>query len=41
MKYAKPETETAKLVTRIIESRFQKGFIFLLDGFRFIAITAY
>jgi hypothetical protein len=42
MKYAKPGIETAKLATHAIESRFQKGFLFLLDNAAFfITLTAY
>lgn len=42
MRYVKPEIETAKFATRVIESRFQKGFEFLLDAAQFlITHTAY
>jgi hypothetical protein len=42
MKYAKPEIETARLATHVVESRYQKGFIAILDNILFfMTLTAY
>jgi hypothetical protein len=42
MKYAKPEIETARLATHVVESRQQEGFITKLDNILFfMTLTAF